>query len=222
MSASIPTRLVGEAVSLIRFMRLFLVLAALVLPATLFAAAPPNSDDPQDRTSLAGQFLIAAPTMADPRFRQTVLVMLRHNRDGAIGIVINRPAGNMPLAELMAAIGEKDAGVTGTAPVFVGGPVEPKLGFVLHSPDYRRPGTVDIDGHVAMTATREIFHDIVAKTGPKKSLIAFGYAGWAAGQLERELDANAWFTAPIDPKLVFDEDRDRVWELAVARRTRDL
>jgi putative transcriptional regulator len=211
-----------EAVSPIRIMRLFLALAALVLPATLFAAAPPNADATRDRASLAGQLLIASPTMADPRFRQTVLVMVRHNRDGAIGIVINRPAGDMPLAELMAAIGENAAGVTGTVPVFAGGPVEGKLGFVLHSPDYRRPGTVDIGGQVAMTATREILHDVVANTGPEKSLIAFGYAGWAAGQLERELEANAWFTAPIDPKLVFDEDRDRVWELAVARRTRDL
>ena len=109
--------------------RLVASLAALMLPASpivpaaLLAAVPTDADATREQHTLAGQFLIASPTMADPRFRQTVLVMLRHNRDGAIGIVINRPAGDMPLAELMAAIGEKDAGVTGTVPVFVGGPV---------------------------------------------------------------------------------------------------
>jgi putative transcriptional regulator len=201
---------------------LFLVLAASALPATLFGAAPPNPGDTQSGGSLTGQLLIASPGMRDPRFRQTVLVMVRHNRDGAMGIVINRPLGEQPLARLLGAIGENTAGASGTVRIFRGGPVEPGQGAVLHSADYRRAGTLDIDGQVALTATREIFRDIAAKTGPQKSLIAFGYAGWRPGQLEGELALNAWFTAPMDPKLVFDADRDRLWDLALERRTRDL
>ena len=208
--------------SLIRSLWLFLVLAASALPATLFGAAPPNPGDTQSGASLTGQLLIASPGMRDPRFRQTVLVMVRHNRDGAMGIVINRPLGEQPLARLLGAIGENTAGASGTVRIFRGGPVESGQGAVLHSADYRRAGTLDIDGQVALTATREIFRDIAAKTGPQKTLIAFGYAGWRPGQLESELALNAWFTAPMDPKLVFDADRDKLWDLALERRTRDL
>jgi putative transcriptional regulator len=106
--------------------------------------------------------------------------------------------------------------------VFQGGPVELELSFVLHSSDYRQPETIDVASGIAMTASPKVFRDIAAKAGPKQSLIAFGYAGWAAGQLEGELARNAWFTAPADPRLVFDEDRDKVWQRAMERRTRDL
>jgi putative transcriptional regulator len=208
---------------LIRLTRLLLVLAALLLPLTLFAAAPSNPDtETKGPPSLKGQLLIAAPGMSDPRFRQTVLVMLRHDQQGAMGLVINRPLGEQPIARLLEVIGEKTEGVTGSVPIFLGGPVQPELVFVLHGADYRRSGTLDIDGRVALTATPEIVRDIAADTGPRQRLIVLGYAGWAPGQLEGELAQNAWFTAPIDPKLVFDEDRAKVWELAIARRTRDL
>jgi putative transcriptional regulator len=199
-----------------------LTLAALLLPATLFGAAPPHPAVTPGRVSLIGQFLIASPAMPDPRFQQTVLVMVRHGRDGAMGIVINRPMGQQSLARLLAAIGENSAGATGAVPVHAGGPVQPESAFVLHSADYRRSDTLDIDGRVALTATPEIFRDIAANAGPKQSLIALGYAGWAPGQLEGELALNAWFTAPFDPKLAFDEDRDKLWDLAMERRTRDL
>jgi putative transcriptional regulator len=209
-------------VSLVRFLRLLPPLAALVLPATLRAAVPPEQAGPPERGSLTGQLLVAAPGMRDPRFRQTVLVMVRHNRDGAMGIVINRPLGEKPLARLLGAIGEKTEGAGGTVAIFWGGPVEPGQVVVLHSADYRRSGTLDIDGRVALTTTREIFRDIAGRTGPGKSLIALGYAGWAPGQLEHEIALNAWVTAPIDVELVFDADRDKLWELAKARRTQDL
>jgi len=212
----------GEAVSPKRTMRALLILAALALPASLFAAAPPNPGDTQGRNSLAGQLLIASPSMGDPRFQHTVLVMVRHNRGGAMGVVINRPLGEQPVARLLEALGDKGKGATGTVRIFVGGPVQLELGLVLHSTDYRRPGTLDIGGRLAMTASREIFRDIAANAGPKRSLIAFGYAGWGPGQLEGELAQNAWYTAPLDPQLVFDEDRDKVWERAMQRRTQDL
>ena len=133
-----------------------------------------------------------------------------------------RPVGELALSGLLDAIGEKGDAASGTVPVFQGGPVQLELGFVLHSSEYRQPETIDVTSGIAMTASPQIFRDIAGKAGPRQILIAFGYAGWGAGQLEGELVRNAWFTAPADPRLLFDEDRDKVWERAMERRTRDL
>ena len=112
--------------------------------------------------------------------------------------------------------------MTGSVRVFAGGPVQPELGFVLHTLDYRRPGTMEIDGRVAMTNSAEILRDIAHHQGPAKILIAFGYAGWGAGQLEGELDQRFWFAIPEDTNLVFDHDRGKLWDDAMKRRTQDL
>src|SRR5262249_48595522 len=138
------------------------------------------------------------------------------------GLVINRPLRERPLAEVLDALGEKDADVPGNVRIYAGGPVQPEIGFVLHSGDYHRTLTMDIDGHVAVTASREILPDIGNQKGPKKSLILFGYAGWSPGQLENELRQRAWFTAPEDEKILFDEDRSKVWDDAMAHHTQDL
>jgi putative transcriptional regulator len=160
--------------------------------------------------------------MGDPRFERTVILLVEHNQRGAFGIVINRPIGERPLASVLESFGEKTAGIAGTARVFWGGPVQPGAGFVVHSADYVRAGTIDIDGHVAMTSSLEILRDIARDKGPKKSLLALGYAGWGPGQLEEELRREAWFTVPADPGLIFDDDRETVWEKASARRPRDI
>jgi putative transcriptional regulator len=195
--------------------------AAAILALLLTAALPAPTALPQ-RASLAGQLLVAAPSMGDPRFYQTVIMLVRHDRTGAMGIVVNRPLQERPLAALLEALGEKADGATGNVRIFAGGPVQPELGLVLHSAEYRRADTMEIDGHVAMTSSREILRDIAANRGPKQSLVAFGYAGWAPGQLEGELVQGVWFTAPADAKLLFEEERERVWENAVMRRTQDL
>ena len=197
--------------------RLILAFAALALWVALLAPERTQSAETTPRPSLAGQFLIATAAMRDTRFDHAVILMLRHDQDGAFGIVINRPLGQRPMADLL---GAKDT--AGNVQVFVGGPVQPNIGFVVHSTDYRRAETLDVDGRVAMTSSREVLRDIADKKGPAKALIAFGYAGWAPGQLESELARNVWYTAPEDPALVFDDDRDKVWEHATARRTQDL
>jgi putative transcriptional regulator len=198
------------------------VILACVVPATLVDAALEAPREVPAQTSLAGQLLIASPSMGDPRFTQTVVLMARHDKTGAFGIVINRPVGERPLASLLEALGEKDAGVEGSVRIFAGGPVQRDLGFVVHSADYRASGTIAVDGRVAVTANRDVLRDIARKQGPKKSLIAFGYAGWGPGQLEGEMALRAWFTAQDDEGLVFDEDRDKVWDAAMKRRTQDL
>ncbi len=202
--------------------RVILIVAASLLSATLLQAALPTPGEKPGRAWLTGELLIAAPAMTDPRFHQAVVLIANHDQNGALGIVINRPLGERPLALLLKAMGEEAPAVTGSVRIFSGGPVQPEVGFVLHSADYHRAETLAIDGRVAVTSSREILRDIGNKQGPKKSLIAFGYAGWAPGQLEAELGQGVWFTAPEDPALVFDLDRDKVWDDAMKRRTQEL
>ena len=197
--------------------RFVLALVAFALPASLFAAPSDPLETPA-KPSLKGQLLIATPAMRDPRFEHAVILMVRHGQDGAMRIVINRPLGE----QLLAALGAKDLAAAGSVRVFLGGPVQPEIGFVVHSSDYHRPDTIAVDGRIAVTSSREILRDIADKAGPMKSLIAFGFAGWAPGQLEGELAHNVWYTAPADPGLVSDDDRDKVWEHATAHRTQDL
>jgi putative transcriptional regulator len=192
--------------------------ALLVVAISVGAATP----DPSDPGSFAGQLLIAAPTMSDPRFAHTVILVVRHDKAGAFGIVINRPVGERSIAALLEAAGDIHTDVEGNVRVFAGGPVQPELGFVVHSADYHRAETVDVDDRVAMTASREILRDIGHNQGPAKTLFAFGYAGWGPGQLEGEMARHNWFTAPEEPKLIFDDERDDLWEETMARRTREL
>jgi putative transcriptional regulator len=204
------------------FERPLLALAAILLPATLVHAALQSPAQSPGQASLAGQILIASPTLRDPRFDHAVILMVRHSPGGALGIVLNRPLGERPLASLLDDIGEKNSAAAGSLRIFYGGPVQPEIGFVVHSTDYHRPETIEIDGRVAMTSSREILRAIASQHGPQMLLVAFGYAGWGPGQLESELAQRIWFTASADSKLIFDDDRDKVWDDAMAHRTQDL
>jgi putative transcriptional regulator len=165
---------------------------------------------------------VAAPAIGDPRFARTVIVMARHDRDGAFGIVINRLFGESSLASLMQMLGEKDTAASGNIRLFAGGPVQPETGFVVHGADYHVPSTMAITDRLAVTASREILLDIAHGKGPQQSLLAFGYAGWGAGQLEGELKRGDWVIAPAEPRLIFEEDREKVWDAAYAQRVQDL
>lgn len=197
---------------------LFLISAVIPVRASIGPgpAWPPSAVPPHD--SLTGRLLVAAPDMPDPRFFHAVILVVHHGPRGTLGIVINRPVGKRPLADILAALGLKSKGVAGSIEVYAGGPLQPKIGFVVHSVEYRRPGTLEIDGQVAVTARRSVLRDIAEKRGPRKYLVAFGYAGWAPGQLENEIRHGAWFIVPDDPKLLFDDARARLWRDALARR----
>jgi putative transcriptional regulator len=194
--------------------------AATLLTALMLLGT--GSADTTGTESLAGELLIAAPTIGDPRFAHTVILIIRHDKNGAFGVVINRPVGERSISSLLEATGDSDPDAIGSVQVFAGGPVQPELGFVVHSADYHREETIDIDSRVAMTASRQILRDIGHNQGPKKSLFAFGYAGWAPAQLEGEIARHDWFTTPEEPKLIFDDDRENLWEDAMAHRTREL
>lgn len=207
--------------SSLRLPRIALILFA---AATLLVAAAGGWADSgrADNGSLVGQLLVAAPTIADPRFSHTVILLLRQGDTGAFGIVLNRPVEERSIADLLSAAGDHGEAVEGSLQVFAGGPVQPELGFVVHSPDYRRADTMHVGDEVAMTADKQILRDIGHHKGPKKVLFAFGYAGWGPGQLEGEIARHDWFTTTGDPKLIFDGDRATLWDDAMARRTREL
>ena len=202
------------------------VLAATALWMTVAFAGRPAEPAAEPAP---GQLLIASAGMQDPRFYHSVILLLRHDQSGAFGVVINHPLVEQPLSKLLAEAGGEGSGdaadksIEGTIQVFLGGPVQPQYGFIIHSTDYSRPETLHLDDEaLAMTANKDILRDIGHHHGPKKYLFALGYAGWGTGQLEGEIARHDWFTAPADPELVFDADRNQVWERALARRTREL
>jgi len=189
----------------------------MAVSATVLHAALPTSPDVSGSTSFAGQLLIATSALRGPPFEHSVILVAQHNKDGALGIVINRPIEERPIANLLSAFGADASGVTGKVRVYLGGPVDPQIGFVLHSADYHSDDDVDIDGRVALTSGPEILRDIGLGKGPRQSLVAFGYAGWGPSQLDDEILKGVWTTVPDDPALVFDDDRTKVWTDAMAR-----
>ena len=215
------TRAIGRAA----MAGLCLVAAALGLAAVEPTPLSPDTATPENAAPAdppAGELLIASAQIQDPRFYHAVILILRHNQDGAFGIVINHPLATQTIATLLAAAGDDDTTVEGAIPVLSGGPVQPELGFVVHSADYRTAATMAVDGKVAMTASQEALKDIGHHKGPKKYFFAFGYAGWGAGQLDGEIARKDWFTAPEALDLVFDDDRGAVWDKALARRGQEL
>ncbi len=166
---------------------------------------------------LTGQLLIAMPGMTDPRFQRTVIFMCAHNQDGAMGLVVNRLFGSVNFSDLL---DQLDIGIPQPArnlPVHYGGPVESGRGFVLHSTDFLRDGSMQVDDDFALTATIDILRAIATDRGPRHSLLALGYAGWGPGQLDAEMQANGWLNAPPDENLLFDTDLDTKWERAIAK-----
>lgn len=202
--------------------RAALLAAALLAAPAAVQAAPAHRHSAAQQDFLTGQLLVAAPDMNDPRFDHAVILIVQHDKSGAMGIIVNRPIVRESLKELLDQIGQPSGGAKGTVTIYAGGPVQPQLGFVVHGKDYRSPETFNVDPNVAVTTSATVLQAIAHGRGPKKYIFAFGYAGWGPGQLESELQRQAWFTAPDDPKLLFDHDRATLWRTALARRSRSL
>jgi putative transcriptional regulator len=202
-------------------MRWAVATAAIVLSAGVLHAALPTEPEVSGPSSMTGRLLIASPALRGSTFEHAVILVARHSKDGALGIVINRLLGRRPISNLLEAFGVEATGVTGSVPVFLGGPVDPEVGFVVHSAEYHLTDTLDIDGRVALSSGPEILRDIGVGKGPRKILVAFGYAGWSPLQLDDELAHGFWDTVPEDPALVFDDDRSKVWADALARYKMD-
>lgn len=166
------------------------------------------------RDSLSNQLLIAMPGMADPNFSTTVTLVCEHNSDGALGIIINRPMV-MNLGGLFKQL-DLDGydGALADQPVLIGGPVASERGFVLHSSGVSYESTIAVSPEVQLTLSRDVIDALATGSGPEKSLVALGYAGWDTGQLEEEMLNNAWLTVPASPDVIFDVPFADRWSFA--------
>jgi len=173
-------------------------------------------------TNLTNQFLIAMPGLMDPNFHQTVTLICAHNEEGAMGIVINRPL-NFALGEVLSQM--ELASTNNNAlniPVYHGGPVQTDRGFVLHTMVNDWESSIRVSDRISVTTSRDILESIAQGAGPDHALIALGYAGWAAGQLEQELKENIWLNGPAEIDIIFNTPYDRRWEKSAALLGVDL
>ncbi len=171
---------------------------------------------------LTNQFLIAMPTLGDPNFARTVTYVCAHNEDGAMGIVINRPL-KLELGEVLSQMQLEAVDPSINAlPVYQGGPVHRDRGFILHRPALDFGSTIRVSDDIAISTSREILSAISRGEGPADTLVALGYAGWGAGQLEQEMQQNAWLSGPASAEVIFRAPAGERWERAAAQLGVDL
>jgi putative transcriptional regulator len=168
------------------------------------------------------QLLIAMPSLEDPNFSRTVTLICEHNEQGALGVVINRPT-EVLLGQLLEHLQlSVRSGAVASTPVYAGGPVQLERGFILHSPLGEWESTLKINDGLGLTTSLDVLTAIAAGQGPEHRLIALGYAGWGAGQLEREITENAWLTVPNDNRILFELPVDERWQAAATKLGVDL
>lgn len=167
-------------------------------------------------TWLTGHFLIAMPTLQDPNFARGVAYLCHHDAQGALGLLINRPSG-MRLRDLLRHLDiTLSEPAYGEQAVLIGGPVSPEVGFVLHERNGEWESSLAVGERLCLTTSRDVLAAIARGEGPRRHLVALGYAGWSAGQLEREMLENAWLAVPADERVLFEAPLERRWEEAAA------
>ncbi len=171
----------------------------------------------ETETGLTGQVLVAMPQMEDERFARSVIYIVAHSHNGAMGLVLNRLVEAVSFPSLLEQLGVECTAPDAAPNIHFGGPVETQRGFVLHSADYHQESTVNIRSSICITATVEILRDIADGCGPESSILALGYAGWAPGQLEAEIQRNGWLHVPGDTDLVFHTQIPKMWQTAIAK-----
>lgn len=179
--------------------------------------ARPPATPIDDRSFLTGQLLIAMPSMADPRFSRTVIYMCAHTAEGAMGLVLNRPVAKPTFEDLLRQLKVEPVPPARAIRLCAGGPVENGRGFVLHTTDWTGDGSLLVNKAMALTASLDVLKVIAEGGGPRECLLALGYAGWGPGQLDKEIQQNAWLSAPADEVLLFDEGHDTKWRRAMGK-----
>ena len=172
-------------------------------------------------SSLRDHFLIAMPSLNGSIFGHTITYICDHSVEGSMGVVINQ-ALDINVAEIFRQLGSKDLSIHGEQPVLCGGPVQADRGFVLHSPESSWESTLKVSSDVALTTSRDVLDAIAAGKGPTKHLVALGYAGWSAGQLEEEIADNAWLIVEAEPAIIFDTPLEQRWSAAAKHMGIDL
>lgn len=168
---------------------------------------------------LAGKLIIAMPTMSDPRFKRSVVCICAHNEDGAIGIIINKIIESLSFSKIIKQLKLKKNRTKSDYKdhIYFGGPVETERGFILHSADYSSENSTSINSEISMTASTEILQALIDGNGPNKSIVALGYAGWGPGQLDTEIQSNAWLSVESDLELVFSAKTAEKWDMALEK-----
>ncbi|MGG5810710.1 YqgE/AlgH family protein [Falsiroseomonas sp. CW058] len=177
-----------------------------------FAASGPAGEG-----YLAGQLLVAMPAMQDPRFARSVICLCAHSADGAMGIVLNKPLSGLSFDELLKQLNLDPVPPQRRIRLLAGGPVEGGRGFVLHTADWETEGSLRVNPDIALTASIDILKAIAGGGGPREGLLALGYAGWGPGQLESEIQQNAWLNVTPDESLLFARQPDQLWRQALAK-----
>ena len=189
---------------------------ACFIPSLTASAAVLNDGD------LAGQFLVASEEMKDPRFVETVIYLVKHNSEGTLGLIINRPLAKGPIDDLLKGFGATAKDSKREIVVHYGGPVSSRQGFVLHTDDVKLESSIQVKDGIAMTSDVQMIEAIATGHGPKQSLFLLGYTGWAPGQLAAEIQSQAWFVIPADKMMIFDPDAEKKWTRALERRQTPL
>jgi putative transcriptional regulator len=166
---------------------------------------------------LGGHVLVAMPNMQDPRFARSVICLVAHSQDGAMGIIVNKPIDGLSFDDLLGQLGLEPVPPHRRIRMLQGGPVDGGRGFVLHTADWSTDGSLTVTSGLAMTASIDILKAIAGGGGPRRGVLALGYAGWGPGQLEEEIQRNAWLSVPADEELLFDDADDAKWRLAMGR-----
>ena len=175
------------------------------------------ADEPAAADFLTGHLLVAMPAMADPRFTHSVIYVCAHTPEGAMGLVLNRPLQRPKFDELLRQLEVAPLPPARRIRLCAGGPMENARGFVLHTTDWTGDSSLRVDDAVALTASLDVLKAIAEGHGPREGLLALGYAGWGPGQLDTEMQQNAWLSVPADETIVFDGDHDTKWRRALAK-----
>lgn len=181
--------------------------------------------DETHETYLNGKLLIAMPSIGDGRFDHSVIYLCSHNSEGAMGLIVNKPAGDLSYANLIEQVmgsqpefNMQKLSALQELPVLLGGPVDTSRGFILHTDDYASDeATLSVKDGICVSASIDILRAIATGEGPKRSLLALGYAGWGPGQLEAEIRAHGWLSCAADPDVVLDATLQTKWERALSK-----
>jgi len=198
--------------------RKFVALVVAAFGAGPAIAATGDPDNLAVTRSLAGRLLAATGAIRSVPFAGSVIYLLKHNRTGAIGLIVNRPVERRPIETVVRAMGLPPVGVDGDIAVHDGGPVGTTEGFLLHTTDYVGQGTQFITDAIALTSHVSVLADIARRRGPRRALFALGFAGWGAGQLDSEIDRGFWFDVSADEEIIFDAEHATKWQRTFFRR----
>mgnify|MGYP000450879065 FL=1 len=167
-------------------------------------------------TNLAGQLLVATPQMTDPRFKHKAIFMCQHDDQAAMGLVINNPSSDITLSQLNEKLGIEMPHIDSDDPVYIGGPVEPQRGYILHSNDHMMLDTIPVTKDICLSIHVDMIKEISRGFGPVMTKVMLGYAGWSSGQLEEEMRQNMWFNLTADPDMLFTTDSNIIWDRSFA------